>query len=223
VDEMNDRSQKISNPLTIVGIFAGLAEVAGTVALGLIAQDIQKVFIWFVMLFPIILVLAFFILLWFKPQSLYAPSDYKNEENFVSIMDKTKSVKEQIEEALQSVNNSKLELQQLAEGETFDKNQKEQIIANNNEYLEGLTKNLISIQETVSDLTTSPLNELPFLTESEFEIYLIISQNPRIPVTDLCEIAGSSTKFIQNKVKSLIDINIVKAELINGISLYSTV
>ncbi|MGF7049929.1 DNA-binding transcriptional regulator GbsR (MarR family) [Paenibacillus sp. DS2015] len=219
---MIDRIQKISNPLTIVAIFAGLAEVAGTVALGLIAQDIQKVFIWFVMLFPIILVMAFFILLWFKPQSLYAPSDYKNEENFVSIMDKTKSVKEQIEEALQSVNNSKLELQQLTEGQTIDDNQKEKIIATNNEYLEGLTKNLRSIQETVTDLTTSPLNELPFLTESEFEIYLLISQNPRIALTDICEIAGSSSKFIQNKIKSLIDINLVKTELVNGILLYST-
>jgi multidrug transporter EmrE-like cation transporter len=43
-----DKIQKVSNPLTIIAIFAGIAEVAATVALGLIEPEIQKKFIWFV-------------------------------------------------------------------------------------------------------------------------------------------------------------------------------
>ena len=57
--------KKISNPLTIIGIFAGIAEVAGTAVLPLMSESLQKIFIWYVMGFPILLVLLFFILLIF--------------------------------------------------------------------------------------------------------------------------------------------------------------
>lgn len=56
---MVDKIKRVSNPLTIIAIFAGLAEVAATIALGLIDQSIQRIFIWFVMLFPMLLVVSF--------------------------------------------------------------------------------------------------------------------------------------------------------------------
>lgn len=64
---MVDKIKKVSNPLTIIAIFAGLAEIAATVALGLIDPEIQRIFIWFVMLFPALLVISFF---WFCGSSL---------------------------------------------------------------------------------------------------------------------------------------------------------
>ena len=49
--------KKISNPLTIIGMFAVLAEIAGTVVLPILnGNDNQDKFIWYVMFFPVFLV-----------------------------------------------------------------------------------------------------------------------------------------------------------------------
>ncbi|ADG11000.1 MarR family transcriptional regulator [Caulobacter segnis] len=82
---MVENVKSISNPLTIIAIFAALAEVAGAVTLPLVAQPIQATYIWFVMGFPVVLVLAFFITLNFNSTVLYAPSDYRNEDNFLNV------------------------------------------------------------------------------------------------------------------------------------------
>ena len=48
----------IKNPLSIIAIFAALAEVSGTIVLPLLKEPVQVIFVWFVMLFPALLVLA---------------------------------------------------------------------------------------------------------------------------------------------------------------------
>lgn len=78
-----ERIRKISNPLTIIAIFAALAEIAGTVALATVASHLQSVFLWFVMLFPCLLVILFFATLNFNPKLLYAPSDFRDEKHFL--------------------------------------------------------------------------------------------------------------------------------------------
>jgi hypothetical protein len=75
----------IKNPLTIIAIFAGIAELSGTIVLPLLKDNIQFIFVWFVMFFPVGLVVLFFFVLIFRNNVLYAPSDYKNEENFVML------------------------------------------------------------------------------------------------------------------------------------------
>lgn len=77
---------KISNPLTIIGIFAGLSEVAMVTALPFIREDLQGTFIWFVMIFPLLLVTLFFITLNKNPRVLYSPSDFKDENLFIKTM-----------------------------------------------------------------------------------------------------------------------------------------
>jgi hypothetical protein len=79
---MPDKWGFIRNPLTVIGIFAAIAEVSGTVVLPLIAEANQLLFTWFLMGFPVMLVLLFFATLNFNHKVLYAPSDFKGEENF---------------------------------------------------------------------------------------------------------------------------------------------
>jgi hypothetical protein len=74
---------KVSNPLTIVAIFASVAEAFATGALILLPDAMQAKFIYFVIFFPILIVVSFFLTLWLKPQVLYAPSDFSNEEHFL--------------------------------------------------------------------------------------------------------------------------------------------
>jgi hypothetical protein len=73
----------IKNPLTIIAIFAAIAEISGTVVLPFIDKSNQAVYVWFLMIFPILLILLFFLTLNLNHKVLYAPSDYQNEDNFL--------------------------------------------------------------------------------------------------------------------------------------------
>lgn len=75
----------VKNPLTVIAIFAGLAEVAGTVVLPFVAVTNQLVYIWFLMLFPTLLVIFFFLTLNYNSRVLYAPSDFRDESNYMEI------------------------------------------------------------------------------------------------------------------------------------------
>lgn len=83
---MTEKVRAVSNPLTIIAIFAALAEINATVSIGLVEKDLQEVFIWFVILFPTILVLAFFLTLNFNTKVIYAPSDYQTDEQFHKVL-----------------------------------------------------------------------------------------------------------------------------------------
>lgn len=79
---MTEKVKSISNPLTIIAIFAALAEINATVSIGLVDKELQQTFIWFVILFPVLLIVLFFLTLNFNTKVIYAPSDYKTDESF---------------------------------------------------------------------------------------------------------------------------------------------
>lgn len=81
---MLEKISHVKNPLTVIAIFAGLAELGGTAVLPTLDVETQKVYVWFLMIFPHFLVAAFFLLLWKKHTHLYAPSDFADEKNFVT-------------------------------------------------------------------------------------------------------------------------------------------
>jgi len=88
---MIEKVKKISNPLTVIAIFAAIAEISGTVILPTLSDSIQPLFVWFLIGFPTLLVVCFFITLNLNPRSLYSPSDYKDEDNYVKIMSGSKA------------------------------------------------------------------------------------------------------------------------------------
>jgi hypothetical protein len=77
---MLEKIAPVRNPLTIIAIFAGIAEISGTAILPFIAAENQGTYIWFLMLFPAALVILFFGTLNFNHRKLHAPSDFQNEE-----------------------------------------------------------------------------------------------------------------------------------------------
>jgi hypothetical protein len=78
--------RQIKNPLTLIAVFAGLAEVAATGVLPVLKGPVQMTFVWYVMLFPILLVIAFFLTLNFNHRVLYSPSDFRDEKYFLETM-----------------------------------------------------------------------------------------------------------------------------------------
>lgn len=82
---MLEKTAHVKNPLTIIAVFAGIAEVSGTIVTPLLLPAQQSIFIWFLIFFPILLIVLFFLTLNFNPKVLYAPSDFKNEDNFLTV------------------------------------------------------------------------------------------------------------------------------------------
>jgi len=82
---MTEKVGLIKNPLTIIAIFAGIAEVSGTLVLPFIHENNQELFIYFLISFPTILVVLFFLTLNINNKVLYAPSDYQDETNYIRI------------------------------------------------------------------------------------------------------------------------------------------
>lgn len=83
---MIEKIGHIRNPLTVIAIFAAISEVGGTLVLPFLEPESQKLYLWFLMGFPILLVLVFFITLNWNHRVLYAPSDYKDENNFLRML-----------------------------------------------------------------------------------------------------------------------------------------
>tara|TARA_R110002111_G_scaffold161943_1_gene228229 strand:+ start:2660 stop:3454 length:795 start_codon:yes stop_codon:yes gene_type:complete len=102
----------VKNPLTIIAIFAALAEVGGTIVLPLLEPITQYIYVWFLMLFPIGLVGVFFYVLYHKHHVLYAPSDFKEDTSFLDLLD-SQSASERLasleKEAGESVVNNSIE------------------------------------------------------------------------------------------------------------------
>lgn len=74
------------NPLGIIGLFIsliyGFGSIVVTFSEDLIAEEITPL-IWFLVLFPVLVLLAFVYLVVFHHKKLYGPGDYKDEKNFV--------------------------------------------------------------------------------------------------------------------------------------------
>lgn len=88
---MIEKVGHIKNPLTVISVFAGIAEISGTAVLPFIDIQNQATYIWFLMLFPPFLVGIFFATLNWNHKALYAPSDYQNEDNFINPLGKSTS------------------------------------------------------------------------------------------------------------------------------------
>ena len=87
---MIEKIGHIKNPLSVIAIFAAIAEISGTTVLPFIEANNQSIYIWFLMFFPVFLVGSFFLTLNFNHRVLYAPSDYKDEKHFVSSFTKAR-------------------------------------------------------------------------------------------------------------------------------------
>lgn len=158
--------KKISNPLTIIGLFAGIAEVAGTVVLPLVSPDLQRVFIWYVMMFPILLVVLFFITLNLNRNVLYAPSDFSNEENFMKL---TNSINKSVHAAKEQVDQVTTQHPELSEG------------------LAPIINSLNTIGYTARKMSNKAYAKggVTFFSPEESEILSIIDQHPGITLSEL--------------------------------------
>ena len=75
------------NPLGIISLFVFFIEAIATVSLRIaIETDYAGHIVWFIILFPTLIVLLFFGTLWIKRESLYAPMDFSDPQAFQDLL-----------------------------------------------------------------------------------------------------------------------------------------
>jgi len=158
---------KVSNPLTIIAIFAGTAEAFATGALIALPLEMQSLFIYFVMFFPLVIVVAFFFILVFKPHVLYAPSDFDDQQHFLDLNNLRSSVEEISEKAIKdaSVNNRPLDPKEMSKS----------IAASTIKKLEGTVKDRILqyLQENSNEaFTARGLGHILTISRNTVLVYL---------------------------------------------------
>jgi hypothetical protein len=163
---MIEKIKGVGNPLTIIAIFAALAEVMGTVSLRLIDKSLQPTFIWFLIIFPCLLVVLFFLTLNFNTRSIYAPSDFRDEYIFKSLM-----LNERIQPD-EKINTDKEYVEKTAKALGVDKNKKvpltsSEIVSQLFMYRYNIEKELVRLSKTYleSDNRKGIIHSLGSLTQ----------------------------------------------------------
>ena len=86
---MAEIPKKVENPLTLIAIFSGVSEAITLGVLPILANSTQPLpspLIWFAALFPVLIVVLFFVTLNLNYKVLYAPSDFPHPEDFMAIL-----------------------------------------------------------------------------------------------------------------------------------------
>jgi tetratricopeptide (TPR) repeat protein len=77
------------NPLGIISLFVFFIEAIATVSLNIaVNTDYIGHIVWFIILFPTLIVLLFFFTLWVKRESLYSPMEFRDDESFLLLLKK---------------------------------------------------------------------------------------------------------------------------------------
>ncbi len=86
MNNLGDKSNFFKNPIGVIGIFLVLTEaIASMVIVKSSLNDIQNtILVIFIVLFPCLVLVAFYLLVTRHHKKLYSPSDYRDEKNFVN-------------------------------------------------------------------------------------------------------------------------------------------
>lgn len=91
----------VRNPLSVIALFVLLVEAIATVTLIQVQDEMQIALplVWFIVLFPTMIALLFFSTLWWRHQFLYAPTEYRSDESFLTAMHRLQRVEARQEAA----------------------------------------------------------------------------------------------------------------------------
>lgn len=82
----------IKNPLSIIALFVILIEgvVSATLCSKVLTENQRSWLILFCIIFPVIVLVFFFIVVWYKPQNLFGPLDYDDSKLYLKSLMKMK-------------------------------------------------------------------------------------------------------------------------------------
>ncbi len=155
-DFMDKAKGLTKNPLGIIALFVSLiygvaSFVLSTSIDNLHGQEERLPMIWFIILFPILILIAFTFLVIYHHKKLYGPSDFKDEKNFVNTFTGNKEVPSDLDRLLKKLRPLATELNGDKLNDTIKeieriKEKSEQIPINNMWRLNHWGSNCASIQ-----------------------------------------------------------------------------
>jgi len=75
------------NPLGVIALFVFLIEAIATISLKTVAdKPFAIILVWFIIVYPSVIAVCFFVLLWFKREALFGPMDYKDDTTFRDLL-----------------------------------------------------------------------------------------------------------------------------------------
>lgn len=83
------------NPLGIIALFVFFIEAISTISIKFLLDNqspYTKHIVWFIILFPSIIALLFFVTLWWKRESFYSPGDFREDSSFVGLIKKVRTL-----------------------------------------------------------------------------------------------------------------------------------
>jgi hypothetical protein len=216
---MVDKIKAVNNPLTIIAIFAALAEVAGTVALATMDKGLQQTFVWFVMGFPTFLVALFFVTLNFNPKVLYAPSDFRNEENFLSMFIGTQRVFMSLDEVTRQLEEAKNQIldqavEQITAAGGAERSKLEKIL---NQQLEHIEVSIQSVRENALEVA-SDASEVAYpqsYLQARIMAFIREKQEP-ISIVDIALHLHKSISYLSPALDRLVDRGLIERVSIAG-------
>jgi predicted nucleic acid-binding Zn-ribbon protein len=139
----------VTNPLNMIALFATSTEVLATIALLNTTLEVQKMFMGFLFVYPVLLVVGFFIVLYTKYYAFYSPADYPNHDDFLQILIRTKIIAKQVIE-MEKEGGSAQKLLKETKGlteEVFEIGKRKNIISFQND--------LKSLEESIGELESA--------------------------------------------------------------------
>lgn len=99
-----EKMPKITTPLTVIGAFLALVEAIALATLSTVSGDIQIILTYFVILFPVLVSIAFLYTLWFRPYVFYPPSEYGERTSVTEFVDAIMQQPQHRDEQLIAIN-----------------------------------------------------------------------------------------------------------------------
>lgn len=181
---MIENIKGVRNPLTIIAIFAGLAEISGTGILPFIVEANQSTYILFLMIFPVVLVVLFFLTLNFNPKVLYSPSDFRDEANYMRIFEPSSAAQKLLKIQEEMVEESEAERPLPPERHTeirpkdlFSQAEIAELIKKDPRMRYQLAENLV-IDHLASELRMQPQRDLSLSNRSSRFMFDAVFQRP---------------------------------------------
>lgn len=102
-DFMNNAKGLAKNPLGIIALFISLIYGFACLVMGISAEKLdasEKLpLVWFLIIFPIIVLAVFVYLVVFHHKKLYSPSDFREDKSFLETVDKNQKIIAEFKEA----------------------------------------------------------------------------------------------------------------------------
>ena len=181
MNNLGDKNNFFKNPIGVIGIFLVLTEaIASMVIVKSSLNDMQNtILVLFIVLFPCLVLFAFYLLVTRHHEKLYSPSDYKDEKNFVNTYNNATQKDE-----IKQIDDSEEINEETDKNFTIIKDALSEIMELQKKIIPTVEKSILSDDEKI-DLVSS-MDE--FLSEMELEdISFMVKSSPMYKSTRLVE------------------------------------